>query len=255
MSIATLSRRGVGLIVALLLAAFATAAWVSYVRSIERRAVRAQSSIEVYVAAETIPAGTTAEAADAKKWFVKEPVPRRLVAEGAITKLSTLRGTVAGTTIVKGEQIVKSRFLSPELAGRVLQIPAGMHAIAVEVAAPPGVAGFVQPRDRVSVIANVDVEVGGKNEAVVKFLLQDVVVLAVGTRTQAAPPPSGSREASRKRDAEQPSDKLLLTLAVTPWQAEQLAFAVTEGTVYFTLLSESTRSTGTPGRTAESLFR
>ena len=251
MSVATLSRRGVSLIVALLLAAFATAAWVSYVRSIERRAVQGNANVEIYLAADVIPAGTTAEQADTRKLFVKTPVPKRLVAEGAVTSLPQLRGTVASVTVLKGEQIVRSRFTSPEQAARLLQIPQGLQAMSVEVAAPPGVGGFVQPHDRVSVIAKISPANG---QPVVRFLMQDVEVLAMGSRTSAAPPASGSREAARADAEPQATDRMLLTLAVSPFQAEQLAFAVLEGQVYFTLLPPGQKPSTTPGRTAESVF-
>lgn len=251
MSMATLSRRGVSLIVALLLAAFATAAWVSYVRSIEKRAIDGNATVQIYVAGDAIPAGTTAEQADEKKLFVKTGVPKRLVAESAVTELPQLRGTVASVTIQKGEQILRTRFTSPEQAARLLQIPPGLQAMSVEVAAPPGVAGFVQPHDRVSVIAKVAPQ---NTDPIVRFLLQDVEVLAVGSRTSAAAPASGSREAARESAEPQPADRMLLTLAVSPYQAEQLAFAVLEGQVYFTLLPPGSKATGTPGRTAGNVF-
>lgn len=251
MSIGTVSRRGVSLIVALLLAAFATAAWVSYVRSIENRAIDGNTTVQVYVAADAIPAGTTAEQADGNKLFVKTGVPKRLVAAGAVTELPALRGTVASVTIQKGEQILRSRFTSPEQAARLLQIPAGLQAMSVEVAAPPGVGGFVQPHDRVSVIAKVAPQ---NADPLVRFLLQDVEVLAVGSRTSVVAPASGSREAAREEATPQASDRMLLTLAVSPFQAEQLAFAVLEGQVYFTLLPPGSKATGTPGRTAGNVF-
>lgn len=252
MSVGTLSRRGVGLIAALVLAAFATAAWMSYVRSIENKAVRGNQSVLVYVAADVIPAGTSAEVADQRKLFTTTSVPRRLLADGAVTKLSTLRGTVASATVYKGEQILRSRFVSSAQAARLLNIPPDRQAMSVQVEAPPGVGGFIQPNDRVSVLAKVDE--GGR--AIVRFLLQDVQVLAVGRRTTTTPP-SGSREAARNKGSEEPetSDELLLTLAVTPSQAEQLAFSILEGQVYFTLLPEGAKPAGTPGRTADSLFR
>lgn len=251
MSIGTVSRRGVSLIVALVLAAFATAAWVSYVRSIEKRAIDGNATVQVYVAGDVIPAGTTAEQADANKLLVKTGVPKRLVAEGAVTELPQLRGTVASVTIQKGEQILRSRFTSPEQAARLLQIPPGLHAMSVEVAAPPGVGGFVQPHDRVSVIAKVERE---NSDPLVKFLLQDVEVLAVGSRTTVAQPASGSREAAREETQPTANDRMLLTLAVSPYQAEQLAFAVLEGSVYFTLLPPGSEAIGTPGRTAGNVF-
>ncbi len=253
MSIGTLSRRSVGLLLAVALAAFATAAWVSYVRSIESKATRGSATVQTYVARESIPAGTTAEFAASKNLFEKAAIPRRLLAQGAVTDLAAIRGRVASSTVVKGEQILLSRFVSAEQAGRLLNIPADKHAFAVEVAAPPGVGGFVRPKDHVSIIAKVD-----RNDLTeVRFLMQDVEVLAVGLQTTAVPPSSGARESARREQVAEPvaPSKMIMTLAVTPAQAEQLAFAVLEGQIYFTLLPPNSKPAGTPGRTADSLFR
>lgn len=257
MSVGTFSRRGVGLLVAVLLAAFATATWLGYVRSIERKAVRGNANVGVLVAKQSIPAGTSAEFAAANGLFETAAVPRRVLAEGAVGSVTSLKGRVASTTIIKGEQIVAARFVSPEQAGRLLNIPADKQAMAVQVDAPPGVGGFIQPRDRVSIIAKVDNQQQG---AEVRFLMQDVEVLAVGqktTVTQAAA--AGQRDQVRKDQQADASttqqDSFILTLALNPLQAEQLAFAVLEGDVYFTLLPPGAKTSTTPGRTAETLYR
>lgn len=265
MSTGTVSRRGLGLIVALALAAFATMTWVSYVRSIENKAIKGSSVVKVLIAKESIPAGTSGDFAASKGLFEVASVPRRILAEGAVTNAATLRGRLASTTIVKGEQIVSTRFVSAEQAGRLLNIPADKHAIAVQVDAPPGVAGFIQPKDHVSIIAKIEIRNAagtgagaGNNLAQVRFLMQDVEVLAVGKETTVKPPPSsGARQDARDaQEAATPAqERLLMTLAVTPAQAEQLAFAVMEGEIYFTLLPVGSKPATTSGRTSDTLYR
>jgi len=247
----TMTRRGLGLVVALLLALLATAAMVSYVRSASRRAAGAGSSVAVFIAKDTIPAGTPVHTAVQRGLIVGTKVPQRLVADGAVRSLDEVRGRFAAVTILRGEQIVGSRFTGQIETPRLLPIPADRQAISVEVNAPPGVGGFVQPHDHVSVIAKIDVGGGPR----VQFILQDIEVLAVGQRS--VQPASGGREATRTQSQTQaqPQDKVLLTLATTPAQSEQLAFAVLQGDVYFALLPAGQKPALTPGRTAQSEFR
>jgi hypothetical protein len=46
----------------------------------------------------------------------------------------------------------------------------------------------------------------------------------------------------------------LLTLALTPGQAEQLVFASLNGQLHFTLLPEGSQPANTPGRNITNLF-
>ncbi|GAC1414004.1 MAG: hypothetical protein NVSMB57_09550 [Actinomycetota bacterium] len=219
MSIGAMSRRSVGLVVAVLLAAFATAAWMSYVRSVERRALTGSANVTVWLAKEAIPAGTSADFAVQRNLLQQQQVPRRILADGAVTNLQDLRGTVASVTILKGEQILRARFVSPQQAGRLLAIPADHQAMAVKVESPPGVAGFVQPRDHVNVIAKVRKQQGDQ----VRFLMQDVEVLAVGRITTVTVPAAGARDATRKEadpQTQQVFQPVTMTLSVTAAQSE-----------------------------------
>lgn len=249
----SMTKRGGGLVLALALAALATGALISYVRGVEDEAFRGAETVHVFVARDTIPVGTSAEAAVRGALVERTQVPRKVVAEGAVASLDQIRGKVAAVTIVRGEQILASRFVLASQVVSGLPIPAGRHAMAVEVDAPPGVAGFVQPGTRVSVLAHVDVRLPNREdtEPQAKFLLQNVEVLAVGQRVALA---SGSREKARAETA-QGSEKVLLTLAVTPSEAEKLAFALFEGDVYFTLLPQGAKPVGTAGRNNRNLFR
>ncbi|MHB8511925.1 MAG: Flp pilus assembly protein CpaB [Actinomycetota bacterium] len=247
-----LSRRGVGLITAVLLAAFATAAWMSYVRGVERKAVSGSETVNTWVAKQMIPAGTSADFAIHNNLFTQTPIPRRLLADGAVTNLNQIQGGVSTVTILKGEQIVRARFTSAAEAARLLDIPAGFEAMSVKVDAPPGVAGFIQAHDHVSVLARVRKSQGDQ----VRFLMQGVEVLAVGSASSQLPP-AGARDATNKASTNQSqsnNDTVILTLSVSAPQAEQLGFAILDGDVYFTLLPPGAANAKTPGRTADSLF-
>lgn len=252
-------RRFLALVAALLLAALATAALLSYVKGVERRTLQGADHVSILVARETIPAGTTAEAAGARGWVAREAVPRRLVAEGAVTSLSDLRGLVAVTAIQRGEQIVAGRFASLATLTGVLPIPADRQAIAVEVDVPPAAGGFVQPGSRVSIIAKFDVQQFGQGRqvAVARYLLQDVPVLAVGPRVVAVPgAPAGSGSGDKEQnDTTQARTTVLLTLAVTPSDAEKLTLAILEGEIWFTLLPPGQKPVSTTGRTIDNEFK
>lgn len=244
----SVGKRAGGLLLAVIFATVATTALISYVHGLEQKAFAGTESVQVYVARAIIPQGTSADSAVQGAAIERTTVPRKVVAEGAIRSLDEIRGKVAGVTIMPGEQILAARFVAPGSTSG-LAIPEGRQAMAVEVDVPPGVAGFVQPGDRVSVLAKVDLS----KETVVRFLLQNVQVLQVGPRiatTQA----SGDREAARNQ-SRTVSDKVLLTLAVTPAEAEKLGYAVLEGDVYFTLLPSGQKPVKTGGRTTTNLFR
>lgn len=244
----SMSRRTLALVVAIVLAALAAAALVSYVQGVERRANEGAELVEVFVAKDAIPAGMRGEVAISQGLVVRESVPRRLVADGAISALEEIRGKAAAVPILKGEQILAARFVEPERALAALPIPPNRQAMSVEVGIPPGVAGFIRPGDRISIMANLDVEAtGDETQTVTRFLLQNIEVLQVGQLVTVV----GSGES----ETQQTQNRVLLTLAVTPQEAEKLGFAVFNGDLYVTLLPPGQRPANTPGRTAENAFR
>jgi Flp pilus assembly protein CpaB len=121
--------------------------------------------------------------------------------------------------------------------------------MAVEVGIPPGVAGFIQAKDRVSILAQLSLAAGGgQGVPTVRFLLQDIEVLAVGRRVVVT--------ADGQSDGQnQPQDRVLMTLALRPAEAEKLAFAIFQGQLYFTLLPPGAKPVRTPGRTPANAFR
>lgn len=250
----TLRRRPLALVLAFVLAGVATVAIGSYVKGIEARTAAGNATVNVLVAKDTIPAYMSVSAALSRGLIEQIQVPERLLASGAVTSLEAVRDQVATVDIARGEQLLVTRLVTAEAAAGILPIPVGKQAITVAMDSSPAVGGFVRPNDRVSVIAKVDVT-SRTTDAIatrVGFLLQNVIVLAVGS--QVATP--GRAERTTAAEPESAGvNQTLLTLAVSPADAERLAFAILEGELYFTLLSRTNPATArTSGRTADSIF-
>jgi pilus assembly protein CpaB len=154
--------------------------------------------------------------------------------------------------IVQGEQILASKFVSPFEKPGVLPIPRGYQAMTIQADGQAGVGGFVQPGDHVSIIAKLDA--GPRSAAINQayYLVQNVLVLAVGNTI--ANPNSTSAETKVDTKPSSPTDRVQLTLSVTPSDAERVAFAALAGQLYFTLLPSGQAPVKTTGRSQINIF-
>jgi pilus assembly protein CpaB len=242
----SMNKRAVAVVLAVVMAAIAAIALVSYVRGVETEVRQEAEAVDAYVAKEEIPAGMSAGEAISQGFIAREPVPRRNLADGAITSLDQLEGQVATVNIAQGEQILVTRFGQTAQVGSGLgEIPEDLQAISLSVGYDPGVLGFINPGDRVSVMARI----GDDETARAQFVVQDVEVLALGRRVI-----STSEEGETGSSIQYSDEQVRLTLAVLPEQAEILAFAIWQGDVYFTLLPEGQGTSDTPGRSFDNIF-
>lgn len=244
-----MSRRTIALVLAVALAALATIALISYVRGLEDKAFEGSEIVDVFVAKQDIAAGVTGDTAASQGLIERRAVPAKVRPATAITSLEEISGKLAAVQIFKDEVIVGQRFIAPGAAVRgVLPIPEGKHAISINVGQPQGVGGFVQPGDKISLIVQANRTVGRTTGPFAQYLIQNIDVLAVGTRVVATTvTPEGQQ-------AQEPTACCLFTLALTPAQSEQLVFASLNGQLYFTLLPEKAPTVRTPGRSIANLF-
>ena len=98
----------------------------------------------------------------------------------------------------------------------------GKRAIAVKGDKVIGIAGFINPGNKVDVL--VTVKDPQKNEEKTKTILENIMVLATGTQIQ-------------KNEKGEPSPVDVYTLAVTPEEAEILSLAANEGKLQLALRS------------------
>lgn len=241
------NKRVIAIVVAIVLAAVATLALLSYVQGVEADAEAQTQPVEVFVAKDAIPAGTAAQAAIGAGLIGKHSVPKGTVLDGAIGSLEQIDGKVATVNILKGEQILAPRFALTQQAAGFAEIPEEHQAMAVAVELVPGVAGRINVGDHVSAIAEIHPD--GQPEPTVKYLVQDIEVLALGRQVRSVT--EQGQETTRTAHSE---TELVATLAVEPQEAEKLALAVWQGKVYLTLLPEGQEPVSTPGRTKSDVF-
>jgi pilus assembly protein CpaB len=121
--------------------------------------------------------------------------------------------------VMQGEAILASK-LSSVGGGLSLRIPDNMRAISLSVNEITGVNGFVLPGDRVDVLVTVDY-VDGTNNSVTKIILQNVEVLASGSKTETK--------------QNQQITTQTMTLLVDPKGAEMVALGQHQGHVHVVL--------------------
>jgi pilus assembly protein CpaB len=115
------------------------------------------------------------------------------------------------------------------------------RAVAVKVDKVIGVSGFIHPGNRVDVLMTL--ATGRTFNPVTKTILENILVLAVGSETK-----------ERKGLEEKSSPTDVITLEVTPEEAEKLALATTEGRLQLALRNfGDTESVATHGTTVSTL--
>lgn len=172
---------------------------------------------DVVVAARDIQIGTRIGGGDVK--LVRFPAAE--LPGGVFSSPSKVVGRGAILPIAKGEFLLPNK-LAAENSGTGLPslIPPGMRAVSVRVNDVVAVAGFVIPGTRVDVLLT-GTPAGGK-EPVTTTVLENALVLAAGQRLEHSP-------------AGDPQTVPVITLQVTPDDAQKLTLATSEGRIQLAL--------------------
>ncbi|MFH2126760.1 MAG: Flp pilus assembly protein CpaB [Pseudomonadota bacterium] len=220
-------------------AAFAAHKWIQ-----RQGAVAAASRIAmtpVVVASRDLPAGLALSAGDLKvtRW------PQAGLPQGSFNSVNVLSGRVLKTAASQGEPLLSGKLAAKGLRGGLSAVlPQGYRAMTVHVDEVIGVGGFVQPGDLVDVLATV-AKGPYQKDPITRTVLQGVTVLTVGQNVE------------QDKDAKKPKrDKSkVVTLQLTPLQAETLALSANEGKLLLALRSNSDRrETDSPGVRLTSLL-
>jgi pilus assembly protein CpaB len=200
--------------------ALALGAFVSYVVYHNLQAHVAsgeQPGVEVIVAANDIPVGARLEEKDLKTALI----PESDVPPNSFHDTSKIVGRGVVLPIAKGDFVLRSK-LAGERAGSGLAalIPPGMRAVSVRVNDVMSVAGFVQPGSRVDVL--VTGAAVGQSEDETRTVLQNVAVIAAGKNLERSS--TGEAQSSP-----------VITLLVSPDDAQRLAMASSEGHIQLAL--------------------
>jgi pilus assembly protein CpaB len=148
--------------------------------------------------------------------------------EGAFSQAGEVIGRELLFPLAKGQPILVSD-LSAAGSGTGLasKIPDGMRAIALRSDEVVGVAGFLVPGSHLDVLVTYHSDISP--EPVTLTVLQNAVVLAAGHQLE--PDPEGKT-----------SDVTVVTLLLTPEQAERAVLASTQGALHFVLRNGSDTS-------------
>lgn len=192
------------------------AAWGVYGLS-SRRAPAAQPVSPVVVARHALPARVRLGREDLEV----RRLPADAAGPGAIRSPAEAVGRVTTVPLAAGEILYTTHLAgSDNPSALAYRIPSGRRAATIRVNEVSGVGGFIQPGDRVDVVAVLSKDLTGRDEAV--LLLQDVPVLAVGRDQQGS---GGSLGGAGSQAAQ------TVTLALEPSQAVTLALADQKGAV------------------------
>ena len=174
-------------------------------------------TIDTLVAAQSIPAGTMLTRDHVK--VVQWPASSRL--DGSLSDPRTVIDRGAIVAIAANEPITESK-LAAQGAGAGLPptIPPGMRAMSVRVNEVVGVAGFVVPGTRVDVLVTFESRTQA-SESVARVVVSNVQVLTAGTRF----------DQEKARQDNRPIPTSVVTLLVTPEDAQRLALAAAEGRI------------------------
>jgi len=228
------------LIIALIMGLIATGLVYVYLQKVEQVSQEVEPTNSVLVAKIDIKPKTviTQEMIEAKQ------LPTRVIPASSYTDQNELVGQTAKETIYAGETIVYER-LADEIYQKkhlAYSIPTGYRALTLQYNPVMGVGGFVQPGDYVDVIGTYDAETNVKQTNISRIILQNMLVLAVGTKTDI-----------QVNDENQ--EIQTITLAVKPQQAEKITFTEEKASVRLMLrpINEESK-TSTTGTTKDNIF-
>jgi pilus assembly protein CpaB len=210
------------LIVVLIAVGVAALASFGVLRAIQNMPVREVEvrSLHHVVATRSLEMGQLITKDDVKlvAWPASDPVVNGFTAIEDVLN----RGLIDG--VVANEPLTEGKLASLEAGGGLPPtITAGMRALSVKVNEVIGVAGYVVPGTRVDVIVTLSNR-GMQNDSMTRVVVSDVEVLTAGTRMDQAKSRDGQAIAAS-----------VVTLLVTPEDAEKIALAANEGSIMLTL--------------------
>lgn len=244
------------ILVALLFAGIAAFFAGRYLQSARSNIAQESQPIEVLVAQEDVPQGTSSDEMIAKKMVSLQQVPRRFTAAGAVSTTKAIEGMVLATPLTRGQQVTPDQFAAPDAAGLAFSIPKQQIAVSIPVDEVSGVGGMIKPGDHIALYVTLSPGPGGEKD-LTKMLLSDVKVLAVGSslRSDQAAESENSGGLTSRAEGSTSAAKTI-TVAVAPTDGERLVFAEETGRVWCALLPATAEEAPvTTGQTIRTVVR
>jgi pilus assembly protein CpaB len=208
-----------------------------YLNSLESSYRRGAQRMKVLAAKQYIDQGTVID----ETMVVEQSVPKEFIQPKALLSLKDLAspdGKKMFMTLVpveKGEQLVTTKLVILGLeSGIAALIPNDKRAVTL-VLDREKVTGLIKPGNRVDILGVFDYEDRERRtQEAAATVLQNVLVLAVGNSYLGAPAPEASRAAKGELPAPA-DDRVPVSLALSPQEAELFVLAAEKGSINFSL--------------------
>lgn len=185
-----------------------------YVTNYKRSVQKSAASVQVYVAAHDIAAGTAGSDIVKGHALKVETVQRRDVVPGAISSPEQIASLVATAPVYAGEQVTVRRFADVAAQGIRSQLKGTMRAVQVPGDPNQLLAGTLQAGDHVDLVANLRLGTDSTASAT-RIVLRDLTVLTSPT------------DASKLSQSSSGSDSVIL--AVSDTQVQRLFYVMKNG--------------------------
>lgn len=249
-----MKRRGLTIVLAVLLAVLGAAGVLVYVNHANARAVAGQRAVTVLVAKQGIPSGTAAGDALRMGMIGSEVLPASSVPGDVLTSVSSdASALVTDAPVAPGEVLTSAMLVTANQATTGLAVPKGMVAVAIQFCVPEAVAGNVAPGSNVAVFSTTGTSTGGNKASMAgvpacsgqhtltggltaktTLVLPKVLVLAVGEGTG-----NGQATNTTTTTSTSGSNIALITLAVSTADASKLIQMSENGLPYLALVAPS----------------
>lgn len=189
-----------------------------YLKSLPSSEKTPVSYSKVVIAANIIPANVKITA----DMVTLKSIPSESVHPEAFAAVDKVIGKTTSSEIIKDEQVLSSRVVTdPSKADLTYRVPQNMRAITIPTSEVTGVAGFINAGDKIDMLVTYNKK--DINPVSTTYTqLQNIEVAAVGS-------------AVKSLDDNQKALPASITLFVKPAQAEVIAYAVSNGSLYLTL--------------------
>ncbi len=224
-----MKRKVGGLVAALVLALFGTFALVNYVETAKREAVAGEQLGDVFVVTKPIARGTAGSELEGRVQVTQVPTKTR--AEGAVTSLASLSGMVTAVDLVPGEQLIASRFVTPEAAALGAEVPKDKLLVTVALEPQRALGGRVKAGDTVAVLSSFDPFETGPGQPQTpnstQIILHKVLVTAVTTSGGSNQPKQDAQKINAGGPS--PNSEFFVTLALDAGAVERVVFTAEHG--------------------------
>jgi pilus assembly protein CpaB len=204
--------------------------------TLQRKAQKAEAPLPTQPVA--VAAGDLAWGTALSKGMIKTvPYLKDNLPQGTFSDPVSLVGRVLVFPVKANEPIFESRLAATNITtgGIAAVISPKKRAVAVRVDPVIGVAGFINAGNRVDVLVTITPDRGSISNPVTKIVLENILVLAAGPEVE--------------KKGKEPTNVNVITLEVTPDEAQKLALSATEGKLQLALRNfsdtEDIRTRGT----------